>query len=69
MVCSRSTRTWVPSTSSGTHNNEAFVGVSADGGHTWADDPIPCSPDLGGSGSYTGSAVQISGSPVGQPNN
>ena len=32
-----------PSTSSGTANNEAFLGVSADGGHTWADDPIPCS--------------------------
>lgn len=32
-----------PSNSSGTHNNEAFLGVSADGGHTWADDPIPCS--------------------------
>jgi hypothetical protein len=32
-----------PSTSSGSANNEAFLGVSADGGHTWADDPIPCS--------------------------
>jgi hypothetical protein len=27
------------------------------------------SPDLGGSGSYTGSAVQTSGTTVGQPNN
>jgi hypothetical protein len=32
-----------PSSSSGTNNNEAFLGVSADGGHTWTDDPIPCS--------------------------
>jgi hypothetical protein len=32
-----------PSSSSGSHNNEAFLGVSADGGHTWTDDPIPCS--------------------------
>jgi hypothetical protein len=32
-----------PSSSSGTHNNEAFLGVSADGGHTWTDNPIPCS--------------------------
>jgi hypothetical protein len=32
-----------PSSSSGSANNEAFVGVSADGGHTWTDDPIPCS--------------------------
>jgi hypothetical protein len=32
-----------PSNASGTHNNEAFLGVSADGGHTWSDDPIPCS--------------------------
>jgi hypothetical protein len=27
------------------------------------------SPDLGGSGSYTGSAVQTAGTPVGSPNN
>jgi hypothetical protein len=27
------------------------------------------SPDLGGSGTYTGSAVQTSGTTVGQPNN
>jgi hypothetical protein len=32
-----------PSTSSGTSNNEAFLGVSADGGHTWSDKPISCS--------------------------
>src|SRR5437588_266291 len=32
-----------PSSSSGAHNNEAFLGVSADGGHTWADNPIACS--------------------------
>jgi hypothetical protein len=32
-----------PSSSSGSANNEAFVGVSADGGHTWTDNPIPCS--------------------------
>jgi len=32
-----------PSSSSGSHNNEAFVGVSSDGGHTWSDQPIPCS--------------------------
>ena len=32
-----------PSTSSGTHNNEAFLGVSVDGGHTWSDRPIACS--------------------------
>jgi hypothetical protein len=32
-----------PSTSSGSHYNEAFLGVSADGGHTWTDRPIPCS--------------------------
>jgi hypothetical protein len=32
-----------PSKSGGTHNNEAFLGVSADGGRTWTDQPIPCS--------------------------
>ncbi|MGH2869677.1 MAG: hypothetical protein ACRDNK_19185 [Solirubrobacteraceae bacterium] len=32
-----------PSSSSGTHYNEAFLGVSSDGGHTWADRAIPCS--------------------------
>jgi hypothetical protein len=32
-----------PSSSSGSHNNEAFLGVSADGGHTWTDNPIACS--------------------------
>jgi hypothetical protein len=34
-----------PSSSSGSHYNEAFLGVSADGGHTWTDDPIPCSKE------------------------
>ncbi len=38
-----------PSASSGTSNNEAFLAVSADGGHTWADKPIPCSTKWGGS--------------------
>jgi hypothetical protein len=37
-----------PSSSSGSHNDEAFLGVSADGGHTWADDPIPCSTAASG---------------------
>jgi hypothetical protein len=32
-----------PSSSSGSNLNEAFLGVSSDGGHTWTDDPIPCS--------------------------
>ena len=32
-----------PSSSSGSAYNEAFLGVSADGGKTWADNPIPCS--------------------------
>ena len=32
-----------PSSSSGSANNEAFLGVSSDGGKTWADNPIPCS--------------------------
>jgi hypothetical protein len=32
-----------PSSSSGSNNNEAFLGVSADGGHTWTDEPVPCS--------------------------
>jgi hypothetical protein len=34
-----------PSSSSGSSNNEAFLGVSADGGHTWTDNPIPCSKE------------------------
>jgi hypothetical protein len=37
-----------PSSSSGTHNNEAWLGVSSDGGHTWADDPIACSTEGAG---------------------
>jgi hypothetical protein len=32
-----------PSKSGGAHNNEAFLAVSADGGHTWIDRPIACS--------------------------
>ena len=32
-----------PSASGGSHNNEAFLGVSANGGHNWSDNPIPCS--------------------------
>jgi hypothetical protein len=32
-----------PSKEGGSNNNEAFLAVSADGGHTWADRPIPCS--------------------------
>ncbi|MDQ6835576.1 MAG: hypothetical protein M3016_05250, partial [Actinomycetota bacterium] len=32
-----------PSSASGSAYNEAFLGVSADGGHTWTDKPIPCS--------------------------
>jgi hypothetical protein len=32
-----------PSSSSGSANNEAFLGVSANGGHNWSDNPIPCS--------------------------
>ena len=30
--------------------NEAFLGVSSDGGHTWADKPIPCSTKFGANG-------------------
>ena len=32
-----------PSSSSGSANNEAFLGVSKDGGKTWSDNAIPCS--------------------------
>ncbi len=38
-----------PSSSSGSTNNEAFLAVSADGGNTWTDNPIPCSTSWGGS--------------------
>jgi hypothetical protein len=34
-----------PSSSSGSHNNEAFIGVSSDGGNTWTDQAIPCSKE------------------------
>ena len=30
--------------------DEAFLGVSSDGGHTWADRPIPCSTAFGSNG-------------------
>ena len=30
--------------------NEAFLAVSPDGGHTWADKPIPCSTSFGAAG-------------------
>jgi hypothetical protein len=30
--------------------NEAFLAVSPDGGHTWADKPIPCSTSFGANG-------------------
>ena len=30
--------------------NEAFLGVSSDGGHTWADRPIPCTTSFGSNG-------------------
>jgi hypothetical protein len=39
-----------PSTSSGSQFNEAFLGVSNDGGLTWRDKPIPCSTHFGGAG-------------------
>jgi len=32
-----------PSKEGGSHNNEAFLAVSADGGHSWTDQPVPCS--------------------------
>jgi hypothetical protein len=38
-----------PSTSSGSDYNEAFLAVSADGGHAWIDRPIACSTGWGGS--------------------
>ena len=37
-----------PSTSTGTVNNEAFLAVSADGGHTWTDQAIGCSVQANG---------------------
>lgn len=39
-----------PSTATGQEENEAFLAVSQDGGHTWADKPIPCSTAFGASG-------------------
>jgi hypothetical protein len=37
-----------PSDSSGSTNNEAWLGVSSDGGNTWTDQPIPCSVTANG---------------------
>ncbi|TVT61653.1 exo-alpha-sialidase [Amycolatopsis rhizosphaerae] len=39
-----------PSVMGGTTKDEAFLGVSADGGHTWTDKPIPCSTAFGRNG-------------------
>ncbi|MGZ4646263.1 MAG: sialidase family protein [Blastococcus sp.] len=39
-----------PGATGNTTYNEAFLGVSSDGGHTWADKPIPCSTRFGSSG-------------------
>ncbi|MGH8859655.1 MAG: hypothetical protein ACRDVG_00210, partial [Jatrophihabitantaceae bacterium] len=39
-----------PSTASGSAYNEAFLGVSSDGGSTWTDKPIPCSTSFGANG-------------------
>lgn len=39
-----------PSTASGSTYNEAFLAVSADGGHTWTDKPIPCTTAFGANG-------------------
>jgi hypothetical protein len=38
-----------PSSATGSSYNEAFLAVSADGGHTWTDKPIGCSTSWGGS--------------------
>ncbi|MGI8802272.1 MAG: hypothetical protein ACR2KV_08885 [Solirubrobacteraceae bacterium] len=37
-----------PSTPAGAVNNEAFLAVSPDGGHTWTDQAIPCSVQAAG---------------------
>jgi hypothetical protein len=39
-----------PSSSSGSTYNEAFLGVSNDGGATWVDKPIPCTTQFGANG-------------------
>jgi hypothetical protein len=39
-----------PSSASGSAFDEAFLGVSSDGGRTWTDKPIPCSVAFGGPG-------------------
>lgn len=38
-----------PTSTSATYN-EAFLGTSEDGGHTWGDKPIPCSTKFGATG-------------------
>src|SRR5205807_4204944 len=48
-----------PSSSSGTSNNEAFLAVSAVGGHTWSDNPMSCSTSLGGSLDYNFPNVSV----------
>jgi hypothetical protein len=37
-------------TSTGATYDEAFLGVSEDGGHTWGNEPIPCSTKFGANG-------------------
>ncbi|GDY32476.1 sialidase family protein [Gandjariella thermophila] len=39
-----------PSTATGSEENEAFLAVSSDGGHTWTDKPIPCTTKFGKNG-------------------
>lgn len=39
-----------PSSSSGSTYDEAFLGVSNDGGATWVDKPIPCTTQFGSNG-------------------
>jgi len=39
-----------PSSSSGSKYDEAFLGVSNDGGATWTDKPIPCTTKFGANG-------------------
>lgn len=40
--------------------NQAFLAVSSDGGHTWADKPIPCSTNWGGSLNHQFPNVSVS---------
>lgn len=39
-----------PSSPTGQNYDEAFVGVSNDGGNTWSDKPIPCTTSFGANG-------------------